>query len=77
MQAQSSSEWIIALRQRLHAIPELGGTEHRTSATIKATLEELGIKYKWVAWLIALWFNHSLLRALLASEVSITTNLIC
>jgi metal-dependent amidase/aminoacylase/carboxypeptidase family protein len=33
-------------RQKLHAIPELGGQELKTSAAIKATLKELGIAYK-------------------------------
>uniref|UniRef100_A0A6S8GW75 Peptidase M20 dimerisation domain-containing protein n=2 Tax=Dunaliella tertiolecta TaxID=3047 RepID=A0A6S8GW75_DUNTE len=44
--AKASSDWIVGLRRKLHATPELGGNEIKTSATIKAALDELGINYK-------------------------------
>lgn len=44
--AASLAPWLAALRRRLHAAPELMFHEHNTSATIRATLDELGVTYQ-------------------------------
>ncbi len=44
--AESAREWITDTRRALHRIPELGSTEHKTSALIKSKLDELGIPYQ-------------------------------
>lgn len=45
-QAEGINEWLISTRRTLHAHPELSYDEHNTSATIRRTLDELGIPYK-------------------------------
>jgi len=44
--ARGLGEWITGLRRRLHAIPELGYQEHKTSQLIRETLTELGIAWQ-------------------------------
>ncbi|KAF5827966.1 hypothetical protein DUNSADRAFT_18450 [Dunaliella salina] len=44
--AMWDNDWIVGIRRKLHGIPELGYNEIKTSAAIKAALDELGIKYK-------------------------------
>src|SRR5689334_6615191 len=43
--AREQHEWIVAIRRELHRHPELGYQEVRTSALIRAKLDELGITY--------------------------------
>ena len=45
-EARELSGWIVGLRRRLHAIPELGYEEHKTSQLIRETLTELGIPWQ-------------------------------
>lgn len=45
-QAASIDDWLISTRRTLHAYPELMFQEQNTSATIRRTLDELGIPYK-------------------------------
>lgn len=45
-QAAGIDDWLISTRRTLHAYPELFYEEHNTSATIRRTLDELGIPYK-------------------------------
>lgn len=44
--ARSLSDWIVAQRRLLHAIPEPGYEEHNTTSAIRVFLEEHGISYK-------------------------------
>ncbi|KAL4444571.1 hypothetical protein ABPG77_002388 [Micractinium sp. CCAP 211/92] len=46
-QAASIDDWLISTRRTLHAYPELMFQEQNTSATIRRTLDELGIPYKF------------------------------
>jgi IAA-amino acid hydrolase len=46
-EARSHAEWIVGIRRTIHEHPELGYEEKQTSATIRARLDELGIKYRW------------------------------
>ncbi len=43
--AKEAHPWIVGLRRELHAIPELGSNELKTSALIKSTLTDLGIPF--------------------------------
>ncbi|HET6423936.1 MAG TPA: hypothetical protein VFG20_09655, partial [Planctomycetaceae bacterium] len=43
--ARTISPWIVDLRRQLHRIPELKYEEVKTSALVRATLDELGIPY--------------------------------
>ncbi len=45
-QAREIGDWIVAKRRRLHQIPELGYQEHKTSAFVRQTLDELGIPWR-------------------------------
>ena len=45
-EARELSGWIVGLRRRLHAIPELGYEEHKTSQLIRETLTELRIPWQ-------------------------------
>ena len=38
--------WLVEIRRDLHRHPELGLEEHRTSAKVRALLDELGIEYR-------------------------------
>lgn len=44
-EAQAASSWITNVRRQLHRIPELRYEEVKTSALVRATLDELGIPY--------------------------------
>jgi IAA-amino acid hydrolase len=44
--AEAARDWIVEIRRELHRFPELGYQEFRTSALIRAKLEELGIPYR-------------------------------
>lgn len=44
--ARELGGWIVGLRRQLHAIPELGYEEHKTSQLIRETLTELGIPWQ-------------------------------
>jgi amidohydrolase len=46
-QAAKLSDWIVGLRRELHQHPELMFEEVKTSAVIRRTLDELGIKYQY------------------------------
>ncbi|KAL4436591.1 hypothetical protein ABPG75_003730 [Micractinium tetrahymenae] len=46
-QAEGIDDWLMSTRRTLHAYPELLFEEHNTSATIRRTLDELGIPYKF------------------------------
>jgi amidohydrolase len=45
--AAKLSDWIIGLRRELHQYPELMYEEVKTSAVVRRTLDELGIKYQY------------------------------
>lgn len=53
---EAQSEWIIAMRRKLHRIPEDGFKEFKTQQAVMDALEEMGIPYKmertWVIGLI-------------------------
>ncbi len=53
---QQEKDWIIAMRRKLHRIPEGGFAEVKTQQAIMAALDEIGIPYKtertWVIGLI-------------------------
>jgi amidohydrolase len=42
--AQALAEFLVSIRRDIHAHPELGNQEHRTSALIAAVLDELGLQ---------------------------------
>ena len=54
--AEKRLEWAVALRRRLHRVPEPGNQEFETQRIITETLDELGIEYTtentWVVGLI-------------------------
>ena len=57
MLVEAEKDWIIALRRKLHRIPEGGFKEFKTQQVIMAALDEIGIPYAtertWVIALIA------------------------
>ncbi|MCC7265308.1 MAG: amidohydrolase [Candidatus Latescibacteria bacterium] len=46
-EAKSIAEWIVSLRRQIHRHPELMYKEIKTSLFIRATLDELGIPYRY------------------------------
>jgi len=44
--ATAARDWMVAIRRELHQFPELGYQEFKTSALIRAKLDELGISYR-------------------------------
>lgn len=52
---QAAEPWIIAMRQKLHRIPENGFQEYKTQKVIMEALDEIGIPYTTEkTWVIAL-----------------------
>ena len=45
-EARAQSDWIVAIRRRLHQFPELMYEEVKTSQLVRDTLDELGISYQ-------------------------------
>lgn len=46
-ESRAGQDWVVAIRRRLHRIPELGYQEVRTSELIRQTLAGLGISYRY------------------------------
>ena len=46
-QAKAIADWIVGLRRQLHRHPELMYEEVETSRLVRATLDELGIPYRY------------------------------
>eukprot|EP00884_Botryococcus_braunii_P016632 jgi/Botrbrau1/3652/Bobra.0204s0042.1 len=46
-EADEIQPWMVELRRELHKIPELRFDLHKTSALVRKTLDELGIKYRY------------------------------
>jgi amidohydrolase len=46
-EAKAIAEWIVALRRQIHRRPELMYHEVETSRLVRATLDELGIRYRY------------------------------